>query len=292
MSAFLQSNWERKIRQKLPYFDDLLSQLARRDPSTEKSFGRHVHWGYWDNPSAATREDEGYAQAAELLTRELCDLAEIAEDEQVLDVGCGFGGTIASLNERFRRLRLAGLNIDERQLARARRQVIAMEDNRVAFCQGDACRLPYADGSMDRVLAVECIFHFPSREDFFAEARRVLRPGGVLALSDFVPSPLFLPVGGLANSRPLRKFNYFGRCNVQYTIKRYRRLACEHGLTSCVERNITRHTLPTYDYLQGMLARAAPSSVASQTSRALVAVLKMLGTYKLLNYYLLSFRKP
>ena len=100
MFAFLQSNWERKIRQKLPYFDDLLSQLARRDPSTEKSFGRHVHWGYWDNPSAATREDEGYAQAAELLTRKLCDLAEIADDEQVLDVGCGVGGPSLPLAAR------------------------------------------------------------------------------------------------------------------------------------------------------------------------------------------------
>ena len=39
------------------------------------------------------------------------------------------------------------------------------------------------DAAFDRVLAVECIFHFPSRLQFLKEACRVLRPGGLLALS-------------------------------------------------------------------------------------------------------------
>src|SRR5438034_5931485 len=44
--------------------------------------------------------------------------------------------------------------------------------------EADACALPFPDASFDRVLAVECIFHFPSRLRFLKEAARVLKPGG------------------------------------------------------------------------------------------------------------------
>lgn len=275
----------------LPYFDFLLSELAKQNPAVEKSFGRHVHWGYWENPRTASYDDDDYARAAEQLTRELCGLAEITEGYRVLDVGCGFGGTIASLNERFGRLRLSGLNIDARQLARARQQVLPLRENSVEFHEGDACALPFPDNSFDRVLAVECVFHFPSREVFFREAGRVLRPGGVLVLSDFVPSGLFRPLCGSGTSSGSRKLNAFGSTNMQYTIGRYRRLAAQTGFVSGMERNITRHTLPTYRYLQLMLARSAVSGRAGTVGRAL-GLVRLLGVSGLLKYYLLAFGKP
>ncbi|MEZ4311032.1 MAG: methyltransferase domain-containing protein [Polyangiaceae bacterium] len=58
----------------------------------------------------------------------------------------------------------------------------------VRWVEGDACALPFEDGSFDRVMAVECVFHFASRRRFFAEAARVLRAEGRLVLSDLVAS--------------------------------------------------------------------------------------------------------
>jgi ubiquinone/menaquinone biosynthesis C-methylase UbiE len=135
---------------------------------------RHVHWGYWGPQDVPDGSLTDFAAATERLTERICEIAAIRDGDAVLDVGCGFGGTISSLNERYSGLSLTGLNIDSRQIAVAKGRTAAAPGNRVEFVMGDACRMPFADASFNVLLAVECIFHFASRERFFDEARRVL----------------------------------------------------------------------------------------------------------------------
>jgi SAM-dependent methyltransferase len=69
------------------------------------------------------------------------------------------------------------------EIAGRRAEILGLS-GKVSFRQGSATDLPFADASFDVVFALECAFHFDTREDFLREALRVLRPGGRLVLAD------------------------------------------------------------------------------------------------------------
>ncbi len=87
-----------------PYFEVLFDRIAAGDDDAVKAFGRHVHWSFWDNSEQATYDATDYCEAAERLCLRIFDAAGIASGQRLVDVGCGFGGTIGSLNERYDQL--------------------------------------------------------------------------------------------------------------------------------------------------------------------------------------------
>jgi ubiquinone/menaquinone biosynthesis C-methylase UbiE len=233
-----------------PYFDVLLARIAAGDRDAVTAFGRHVHWGCWDQPDAATGTAADYQQAAERLCERVVEAAEIEHRQRVLDVGCGFGGTIASLNDRFDQLTMTGINIDPRQLQRAAELLTPRGGNTIDWIAADAADLPLPERSCDRVLAVECIFHF-NRGRFLTEAARVLRAGGRLTISDFVPEPrtaAFMADADFAGGEAIRWT--YGNVDMTCTLPRYHQLAAACGLTLTTVADITEQTLPTYEFLQ------------------------------------------
>jgi ubiquinone/menaquinone biosynthesis C-methylase UbiE len=272
----------------LPYFDHILAGLRRSDPEVELAFGRFVHWGYWEDPARADGSLADYAAAAETLSRRVCDAAEVREGQRVLDVGCGFGATLADLNARLNGVDLVGVNIDDRQLQRAREQVRPRPGNRISFVTADACRLPFADGGFDVVLAVESVFHFPGRDRFLAEARRVLRPRGRMSLCDFVPR-FVIPVLWDYLERRTRPqvLRLYGPSDMRCTVAQYRRLARRAGLRLTRRIDLTRGTRPTYPVLRPLVRRIAPDPDEAERVIARVEFVARIG---LLRYLVLVFR--
>ena len=232
-----------------PYFEQLLARLEAGDVQTTEAFGKHVHWGLWESPPEDIATPEEYGQAAELLCLAVLEKANIADGQRILDVGCGFGGTVACLNERHANLKLTGLNIDARQLERARSKVQAEHGNTIKFVEGDATNLPFAENSFDTVLAVECAFHF-DREKFLRESSRVLASGGTVALSDFLPEQRaveYIQAMNLGNNDSVQWT--YGNINLEWPLSRYQEVAGNCGLILIESRDITEQTLPTYRYL-------------------------------------------
>jgi SAM-dependent methyltransferase len=270
----------------MAYVDSALAHMEEGGPPP---FWRHFHWGLFPDPERADDSPERYFAAAEAMTDRIIAAGEVGDGARVLDVGCGFGGTLDHLRSRAPGCALAGLNIDERQLRWARRLLAA--EAGVApppFVAADGCRLPVAAGSLDHVLAVECVFHFPSRRAFFREAARVLRPGGTVALSDFLMAPgaLARVATTMAESSALGEGAWYGYVAKPLTAEGYERLARSAGFEVLVDDDVTRATLPTYPALR-RLARGDDEPEGLDTTDGVEALARA-GD---LQYHVLAFRR-
>lgn len=274
---------------KMPYIDFVLSETSAGNPRVSEAWSRNLHWGYWPDGAKADVSIAGYVRAMDELTRRHFEQAGVASGQRIADVGCGLGGTIGLLNESFDALDLVGLNIDERQLERARENVTPRpgSQNRIEFVHGDACSLPFADRSLDVVLSVECIFHFASKERYLAEVKRVLKPGGRLVVSDFVARPWALPlVIGLFSFFRSGVRGTYGEAGMPPTRGLYRRLGRNTGLELTSLLDVTPQTLPNYEVLPTLVAGTSVETTFKSGLRFLEHATK-LGFY---SYDLFTFR--
>ncbi|KUO40787.1 MAG: hypothetical protein AVW06_02010 [Hadesarchaea archaeon DG-33-1] len=127
-------------------------------------------------------------------------LANIQRRGRILDLGCGTGMLLASLEKRARFV--AGVDMSAEMLGAAKKRA-----TKAAIVLADADHLPFADGSFDAVVSVTLLQNMPDPERTMRELARVLRPNGKAIITSLKRkhSPKQLATWSIAaNLKPLR----------------------------------------------------------------------------------------
>ncbi|MBW4622906.1 MAG: methyltransferase domain-containing protein [Cyanosarcina radialis HA8281-LM2] len=111
------------------------------------------------------------------------------EVNNILDVGCGIGGSSLYLGQKFNAT-VTGITLSPVQAARATERAAAAKiSDRTNFLVADAQSMPFADNSFDLVWSLESGEHMPDKEKFLQECYRVLKPGGTLLMATWCHRP-------------------------------------------------------------------------------------------------------
>ena len=145
-----------------------------RESAAEHYFARHA--GEWDELRALHSPD---AEVERRLIEALAD----APLGAVLDIGTGTGRMAELFADRAERVVALDKNLEMLRVARAKLQHLPAA--RIEMVQGDFYDLPFAAASFDTVLLHQVLHFAADPFPALAEAARVIRPGGRIAIVDF-----------------------------------------------------------------------------------------------------------
>ena len=147
-------------------------------------------------PSDLALVDEFHIRGPEA-TEELARLAGVGPGMDILDVGCGLGGSARYLAFAFD-CRVTGLDLTREycDVANLLSELLNL-DGRTTFEHGDAVAMPFGDDAFDLVWIEHVQMNIADKERLYGEIRRVLKPGGRLVFHEIFegrPERLWLPV--------------------------------------------------------------------------------------------------
>jgi SAM-dependent methyltransferase len=116
----------------------------------------------------------------------------VRPDSRILDCGCGPGSITVGLAEWAPDGETVGIDLGTEQLEGARALARDLGMKNVTFRQGDIFDLPFEGDSFDVVFSQTVLYHVPNPERALAEIKRVLRPGGLVALRDAITGSIII----------------------------------------------------------------------------------------------------
>lgn len=204
----------------------------------------YLNFGLWENGIT------DYIKAAENLVHRMGTILGLTETSKLLDVAPGMGTQDIYLLKNFAPLSIDGLDVTWKHIEHGRRRSREADaEDRVRFHHGTAIELPFPDGSFTHVLSIEGPEHFDTREKFLHEANRVLQPGGVIAMADFIVKKAPRNLLEKLVAEAARKLWQVPRANV-YSAEVYRQKMQEAGFENVEIQEIGASVIPGYYFEQ------------------------------------------
>src|SRR5215470_8595953 len=203
-------------------------------PFYHSLWGEHIHHGYW------IRGDESKEEAQLQLTEHLAKLAGVSMGAEVLDIGCGFGGSTLFLARKYK-ARATGITISPVQVQMAQQAAAAAQLD-ARFLLMDAEAISFTQ-QFDLLWSVESISHYEDRRRFFANAARFLKPGGVFALTDWFKRSGLTPAQTRKFIRPIEQ----GMFIELETMDDYESHLAASGLEIVHTQDLTRQCAKSWD---------------------------------------------
>jgi sarcosine/dimethylglycine N-methyltransferase len=140
------------------------------------------------NPDTLAPIDHFHGRGV-LATEQLVRRLDPQPGDSLLDIGCGIGGPARWIAAKHR-VHVTGVDLTPEfcAAARALNAACGLAD-RVTIIEGSALDLPVPDAAFDRAYSQNVIMNIADKPRFYREALRVLKPGGVLALSNVCAGP-------------------------------------------------------------------------------------------------------
>ncbi len=111
-------------------------------------------------------------------------LLDVQPNDQVLELGFGPGIAIQALSGRVTTGQIAGIDLSRTMLrVAAKRNAAAVRRGRVALHHGDAAHLPFEENTFDKAFGIHTIYFWRQPIAVLREVWRVLKPGGMIALT-------------------------------------------------------------------------------------------------------------
>jgi SAM-dependent methyltransferase len=148
-------------------------------------FARFV-WGQFRKPSGLFGRfiGNGMARGNEYDARWTVSLLDIQPESHVLEIGFGPGVSTQYAAEKATKGFVAGIDHSETMVQAARkRNAGAIKAGRMDLKQGDVAALPFPDDSFNKAFSIHSIYFWIKPVDGLKELRRVLKPGGLLAIT-------------------------------------------------------------------------------------------------------------
>ncbi|MDQ0735456.1 class I SAM-dependent methyltransferase [Arthrobacter agilis] len=212
------------------------------DPVYRAVWGEHVHHGLWVTGRETSTE------AVEALVDTVGDRLRLVPGEACIDIGCGYGST-ARLLAATRGVRVTGFTLSAEQY----RYAAACPGPDVDIQLRDWFANGLADASADAAWAIESSEHMVDKPGFFAEAHRVLTPGGRLVVCAWLAET---DAGGWKVRHLLEPICREGRLPAMGTREEYEAMARAAGFTIDGYEDASRRVARTWTICARRLAKA------------------------------------